>query len=389
MSAPTDGRHADVIVIGAGIAGAGVAAHLAEHMRVTVVEREPLAGMHATGRSAALYSGVYGNAVVRALSRASRAFLLDPPAQFIDDALTRPRGAMFFADESSLDALEAFAAEPDIRAAMRRLTRAEALERCGILKRSAVAAALIEEDAHDVDVGRLHQGYLRLVRARGGCVATDREVRAIRRDGRRWRVLAGSDWLSAEVLVNAAGAWADAVGALAGAVSIGLQPMRRTAILVEAPKAPGAADWPLVLDIDETFYFKPESGYLLLSPADETPSPPCDAQPEELDIAVAIDRVQQVADVDPVRIVRTWAGLRSFVADRSPVAGYDPQAENFFWLAGQGGYGIQTAPALSRAAAALVRRMPLPADIAAFGVAETALSPARLVHPALAIADVR
>jgi D-arginine dehydrogenase len=165
--------------------------------------------------------------------------------------------------------------------------------------------------------------------------------------------------------------------------------MRRTAILVEAPKIAGVADWPLVLDIDESFYFKPESGHLLLSPADETPSPPCDAQPEELDIALAIDRVQQVADLDAVRILRTWAGLRSFVADRSPVAGYDPQAENFFWLAGQGGYGIQTAPALSRAAAALVRRTPLPADIAACGVTETGLSPVRLVHPALAVADVR
>jgi D-arginine dehydrogenase len=165
---------------------------------------------------------------------------------------------------------------------------------------------------------------------------------------------------------------------MAGVRCIGLSPKRRTAVIVDPPPGVDVSAWPLVMDVEEQFYIKPDSGRLLLSPADETPSPPCDAQPETLDIAIAIDRVQRFADLDVPRVVRSWAGLRSFVSDRSPVAGFDPEAPGFFWLAGQGGYGIQTAPALARAAAALFRGLPLPEDLAALGVTVASLSPARL-----------
>ena len=179
-------------------------------------------------------------------------------------------------------------------------------------------------------------------------------------------------------MVNAAGAWADEIAGLAGVAPIGLQPMRRTAILVEPPPGAEIDDWPMVIDADESFYFKPDAGLLLVSPADETPMAPCDVQPDEWDVAVAVDRVETATTLKITRVKHRWAGLRSFVADRTPVAGYDPDAPGFFWLAGQGGYGIQTAPALSRLAAALVLDLPIPAGLVAHGVNAADLAPARL-----------
>ena len=191
----------------------------------------------------------------------------------------------------------------------------------------------------------------------------------------------GGTSFAAPVVVNAAGAWADVVAELAGARPIGLQPMRRTALLVDPPEGVRIDDWPMVIDVEETFYFKPDAGLLLLSPADETPSPPCDAQPEALDVAVAIDRVQTATTLEVRRVRHRWAGLRSFVADRAPVAGWDPEAAGFFWLAGQGGYGIQTAPAMARTAAALLQNEALPGDLVDAGVDPRALSPERLQGP--------
>ncbi len=367
----------DIIVIGAGMAGASVAAHLAETQRVVLVEREERAGYHATGRSAALFTEIYGNAVIRALTRASRPFLFDPLPGFAESALTHPRGCLYIATAQQLEALQRFAALPDIAPATRWLSAAEARGRCPILREEYVAGALLEPDSSDIEVHGLHHGYLRLFRQRSGRFINNAAVESLERDARGWTVRAGAESLQAPIVVNAAGAWADEIARLAGIAPVGLVPCRRTAVLVDSPPGVTVDDWPFVNDIDEQFYFKPDAGSLFISPADETPTVPGDAQPDEWDIAVAVDRVQAATTLQIRRLKARWAGLRTFAPDRSPVVGFSPEADGFFWLAGQGGYGIQTAPALSRAAAALVRGLPLPQDLLAAGVIAADMSPQR------------
>jgi D-arginine dehydrogenase len=373
-----DTESADVVVIGAGIAGASAAARLADGLKVVVLEREPFPGMHSTGRSAALFSEIYGSAPVRALSRASRDFLYTPPDGFAEAPIVRARGVLHVASAAQTAALEAFASLPDVAPAVRSLSTEEACALCPILREEFLAAAVLESGSADIDVDALHQGWLRELRARGGRVVTDAGVTRLERNGAGWTVETSAAAYAAPVVVNAAGAWADDVAALAGVAPIGLKPCRRTGVIVDAPDGADPHDWPMVIDADEQWYFRPDAGALMLSPADETPSPPCDAQPDELDIAIAVDRVMTATTLQVRRIRRSWAGLRSFVADRTPVAGFAPDAPGFFWLAGQGGYGIQTAPAMGELAAALVRGESVPATLAAHGVAAQDLSPARL-----------
>lgn len=375
FSGPMD---SDFIVIGAGIAGASVAALLAKDATVILLEREDHPGVHSTGRSAALFSAIYGNETVRALSRASRAFFAEPPADFCTTALIKPRGSLFLASEAQIERLDGFAALPDIAPMTQRLSAAETIALCPALRSDYIAGGLLEPQSTDIEVHELHQGYLRLFKQREGTLITETGVEGLERIDGGWTVHAGSRRSRAPVVVNAAGAWADAVAALAGIAPIGLQPYRRTAVLVEPPEGAVIEHWPMMIDIDEQFYVKPDAGLLLVSPADETPMGPCDAQPEELDIATAIYRAEEAMTLNVRRTRRSWAGLRSFVADRTPVVGFDPAADGFFWLAGQGGYGIQTAPALARAAAALARRRDLPADLTAEGVRPAAIAPDRL-----------
>lgn len=367
----------DIIVIGAGIAGASVAAHLAESRRVALLEREDRPGYHSTGRSAALFTEIYGNASVRGLTRASRNFLFAPPPTFTDVPLVRPRGCLYIATRQQLDALQTFQSQPDVAKATRRVTIAEALRLCPVLREDYVAAALLESDSSDIDVHALHQGYLRLFRQRDGQLATRAEVQALERSGGVWTVRAGVDRWQAPIVINAAGGWADQIAELAGLAKIGLQPRRRTAVLVDAPPGTDVGAWPFVHDVGEQFYFKPEAGSVFLSPADETPVEPSDVQPEEWDIAAGVERVEAATTLEIRRLKARWAGLRTFAPDRTPVLGFESAADGFFWLAGQGGYGIQTAAALSRAAAALVLGSPLPLDIANEGVNAADLSPAR------------
>jgi D-arginine dehydrogenase len=364
----------DFIVIGAGIAGASVAAHLAESRKVVLLEREDRPGYHSTGRSAALFTEIYGNVPIRALTRASRRFLFDPPAGFAQGPLTRPRGCLYIATGEQLGALEEFAALPDVAPATRAISVADAHTLCPILREGYVAAALHEPESADIDVHALHQGYLRLFKSRAGRLIVDAPAQTLERSRGGWRVRAGGEWLTAPIVVNAAGAWADQVAALAGIAPIGLSPRRRTAVLVEAPPGMEIARWPFVNDIGEQFYFKPEAGSLFLSPADETPTEPCDVQPEEWDIAAAVERVESATTLEIKRLKSRWAGLRTFAPDRTPVVGFSRHAEGFFWLAGQGGYGIQTAPALSLAAATLALQQPVPGEL---GVSLEELSPAR------------
>ena len=370
----------DVVVIGAGMAGASAAAEIARNRRVVLLERESQPGYHSTGRSAALFSETYGNAVVRALTRASREFLYAPPQGFVEHPLVRTRGSLHIARNDQIAALNAFFALPDVAAQARLVDAKEAKRLCALLRDGYAAAAILEPDAADVDVHALHQGFLRQFRARGGVLVTDAGVMALQRTPMGWGVRTAAGEFGAPVVVNAAGAWADEVASLAGLGQLGITPNRRTALLVDPPAGIDVDALPNTIDIEEQFYFKPDAGKLFLSPADETPSEPCDAQPDEMDVAVAIDRVQQAADID-IRVVRRkWAGLRSFAPDRSPVIGYDERAKGFFWLAGQGGYGIQTAPAAGVLVAALVNESAVPQALAAFGVTEAPLSPSRFTR---------
>lgn len=363
----------DIAVIGAGIAGASLAAELSLSKRVVLVERESHPGYHTTGRSAALFTETYGPPVIRALSRASTAFFDAPPDGFAEHPLLLPRGVLMIARDDQMETLRRLVAEVAPLGDVRLVDAAEAEARAPLLRKGYVAGAMVEPGARDIDVHGLHHGYLKQFRARGGTLLTQTDVRGLARDGGGWQIETGTTILQADVIVNAAGAWADEIAALAGAAPVGLMPKRRTALIVAAPEGVDPGGWPMVVDVDESFYMKPDAGRLLISPADETPSPPCDAQPDEYDIAVCVDRIETAFDLSVRRIENRWAGLRSFVADKTPVAGYDPHVPGLFWLAGQGGYGIQSAPALARVAAALVEGRDIPGDIADQGVEEAAL----------------
>jgi D-arginine dehydrogenase len=371
----------DIAVIGGGMAGASVAAHLAEFARVSLLEMEGQPGYHSTGRSAALFSETYGNDAIRALTRASRDFFYSPPPSFCNVPLVQPRSVLFAARGGQGESLRAFLQSEDSGRLVRK-SADEAVELCPVLKRDGLLGAALDTYSADIEVHELHQGYLRILKSRGGAVRTSAEVTSLERDGDSWRVTTEQGRLRAGLIVNAAGAWAGRIAALAGAQPVGLQPLRRTACLLDAPPGSDSDSWPMLLDIDEQFYLKPDAGKLLLSPADETPSDPCDAQPDEMDLAVAVDRLEAATTLNVRRIVRKWAGLRSFVADRTPVVGYDVKQSTFFWLAALGGYGIQTAPALSRLAASLVLNRPLDEQLRGFGVDTRELSPARITSGA-------
>ncbi len=381
----TSGEAYDVVVIGGGMAGISAACELAAAARVLLVERESQLGYHSTGRSAAILTENYGNAVIRKLTIASRTFFAAPPPGFTEHPLLAPRGVLFLARADQGRTFEAaLTLGRSLVSSIRAVGVEEALAICPVLRPGYLAQAMLEPDAMDLDVHAILQGYLALFRRRGGQILTDAPVTALRRRGGRWEVRAGDAEVTAAVLVAAAGAWGDDIARMAGAAPIGLVPKRRTAATFDPPAGMAVGGWPLVLDVDEKFYFKPESGRLMASPADETPMPPCDVQPEELDVAEGIDRVERATTLEVQRIHRRWAGLRTFAADKSPVVGPDPSVPGFVWLAGQGGYGIMTSPAMSRIVAGLVLEGRIPDDLAAMGLHAEDLVPARLRVPAIA-----
>ena len=370
---------ADFLVIGAGIAAASIGAWLAPRGRVVLLERESQPGYHSTGRSAALFMESYGTAQVRALTMASRSFLEHPPEGFADVPILSPRGVLMVGGSEQHALLdEQWEVMRSVAADARRLSAAEALAMVPVLRAERVAGGLYEPGALDIDVHALHQGYLRALRRRGGTLVCDAEVRALaRRDG-VWHVDAGGAHWQAPVVVNAAGAWCDVVARLAGVAPIALVPKRRAAFVFAPPAGVTVGAWPALVGVDESWYVKPDAGMLLGSPANADPVEPHDVQPEELDIAMAIDRIETMTTMKIVRPARTWAGLRSFVADGDLVGGFDVDAPGFFWLAAQGGYGIQTSAAMGEACAALVVGEAIPSPIARFGVTAAMLSPARL-----------
>lgn len=370
----------DFIVIGAGIAGASAAYEIAERAGVLLLERESQPGYHTTGRSAALYMESYGTPAIRALTRASRAFFDAPPEVFGSEPLLSPRGVLHVAQPDQGELLEAAWRELSERGGgVRRVGRDEMLALVPCLRPEATGAGLAEDSASDIDVHALHQGYLRGLRQRGGQVRNHAEVVALSRVDGLWTVrLADGDAVQARHVVNAAGAWADEIAKLAGVRLIGLEPRRRSAFTFSAPAGVDASRWPAVVGVDESYYFKPDAGQLLGSPANADPVAPHDVVPEELDVAMGIYRIEQATTMTIRRPGHTWAGLRSFVADGDMVIGWDVQAESFFWLAAQGGYGIQSAPGAALLARSLALGEPLPQGLVDEGVEPKALSPGRL-----------
>jgi len=373
-------NQADYLIIGGGIAGASAGYWLSHHARVIVLERESMPGYHSTGRSAALYIAAYGTPQVRALTLGSRAFFDQPPAGFAEHSLLSPRGELLvdlIGDPGELQRqyLSAKALVPETRL----LDVEESMAMMPILRREKVHGGIYDPTVCDIDTDALYQGYLRGIRRNGGEIHTDSEVQKLTRDAQGlWQVRTAQQHFSAPVIINAAGAWADHIGELAGAQRIGLQPKRRSAFVFSPPAELNIHAWPELAALDGSFYMKPDAGMFLGSPANADPVEPHDVQPEELDIATGIYHIEEATTLSIRRPARTWAGLRSFVSDGDLVCGFDPQVEGLFWIAAQGGYGIQTSPAMGQASAALVRGKPLPDALAVFGLTEAMLSPHRL-----------
>ncbi|MGU3436424.1 NAD(P)/FAD-dependent oxidoreductase [Actinomycetes bacterium M1A6_2h] len=367
----------DVIVIGGGIAGVSLGYELADDHAVLLLERESTLAFHTTGRSAALFLETYGNLPIRALTTASRAFLENPP---FEGALLSPRSLLEFARPGRSDDLRAFYDEISaLTPSAEFLDESEARALFPMLRQGHVESAIFEPGSMEVDVHALHQGYVRGLRNRGGEIRTTSGIVGLSRAAGIWTVvLADGSTVAAPLVVNAAGAWADSIAESAGVPTIGLQPLRRTIFTVAAPEGADSSRWPTVSDIDEAFYIKPEGAQFLCSPADETPTPPSDAKPDELEIARALDEIGEATTLNARHVRTSWAGLRSFVPDRTPVVGFDPDADGFFWCAGQGGYGIQTCAALARVGAALVRGQGVPQDVSARGLRAEDLGVARL-----------
>ncbi len=343
-------KPSDIIVIGGGIAGISAAAELAQDAQVTVLETETRMGYHATGRSAAIYIRNYGNAVLRAINVASEP-VLQNPAGICDHSLLSPRGELLIASQDELPTLESYAENAH---GLERLTGAEAVSLVPILRPEPIAGAVYEGSAQSIDVDLMLQGYARLLKSRGGRVITNAAVTSIQRQGTVWQVTAGGQEYTAPIIVNAAGAWADQIAEMAGVAQLGLQAFRRSAAILRLEPEHDVDRWPLFGTVAETWYAKPEAGKLMVSPADEDPVDPHDAWPDDMVLAEGLDRYEQAVTVPVTRVEHSWAGLRTFAPDRTPVVGFAPQSEGFFWLAGQGGYGVQTAPALSQTAAALI-----------------------------------
>jgi D-arginine dehydrogenase len=368
----------DFAIIGAGISGAAAAYELAQHGSVLILEAELAPGYHSTGRSAALYTPNLGNSVVRRINRASRAFLNAPPAGFCEVPLLSQRGLLTVAGNGDEGLLSDIVDRSDADSQVDRRTAQQACEMVPLLRPECVSAALYEPAVADIEVAVLHQAYLRAAQKAGGVLARGKRITDIMRIGRHWRLEAGDSHWECRIIINAAGAWSDEVGAMAGAKLIGLVPKRRTAIVVALPQDVDSQTLPAVDFAGSEAYFKPEGGKLMASFGDQTPVEPQDVRPEEIDIAVAADWLSRHTYIEVDRVDHSWAGLRSYVDDGLPVVGFDAVIPDFFWLAGQGGYGIMMAPSLGQATSSLLVDNDLTKDLLASGLTKDQLSPDRL-----------
>ena len=365
----------DVVVVGAGIAGASAGYELARDHQVLVLEQESVPGYHTTGRSAAIFTEAYQTGAAGKLASASRPFFESPPDVFAGAPLLSPMAFVLIGRSDQRKGLNRYVKQfPE--GVLEVLEGPALTEYCPVLGPDIVIGA-VDRASQEIDVHGLHQGYIAGIRLRGGEVRTGAPVTALQWAGDRWRVVAGDTIITASVVVNAAGAWGDVLAALAGVEPLGLQPMRRTAFTFAPPEGTEIEGWPVVVDADEEFYFKPERTQFMGSLADETPMEPHDVGVDEADVALAIQRIEAATTLRIRHVPRTWAGLRTFTKDRMPAIGFDTEQRGFFWLVGQGGFGIMTAPAAARAAAALVDEHRLPDDITDAGLEMSEVDPAR------------
>lgn len=363
--------HVDVAVIGGGIAGLSAGAYLAPGASVVVIEKESTLGYHATGRSAALYTECYGEEPIRRLTLASKSYFVDR-----DEPFGTIRGVMFLAPQGDTAVLDDFFATisplvPDLEI----LTPAEVNARVPVIPTDKTQGAVFEPGALDLDVHAIVTSYATAIRENGGTISTSAEGTEISRTDGRWRVTAGNQVISASVLVNAAGPWGDDVAAMAGVRPLGLTPLKRCAFTFD----PGfsTADWPMVVDIAENWYMKPEGPHLLGSAASEIPERPSDAKHDETDVALGIMRIGEATDLNIRAVKNQWAGLRTFSPDRIPVVGFDPDVPDFFWLVGQGGYGVHTSPAMGALTAGLIVDRYIPDGLVDQGITREMFDPAR------------
>jgi len=368
----------DIIVIGAGIAGLSAASQLAGDARVTVLETEQQPGYHASGRSAAYFAAAYGKKAVRDITASCEAFFRNPPDGFTDVEIFRPRDCMYFGRADQMESLQATHQE---HPGLQLIDSQAVCERVPALSPEYIHGALWDSRGGDLEVDALLQGYFRQFRRQGGEFRPGHQANELERSNGVWTVTAGAEKFESPVIVNAAGAWAGKIAELAGLDSLGIQPLRRTALTIDPPENMDIRDWPEMVDADEAFYFKPDAGQLLISPADETPSAPCDAQPEDLDVAMGVYRFEQATGLDIRRVNHSWAGLRTFAPDRLFVAGFDPRTEGFCWLAGQGGFGVMTSPAMARLTRYLVTGTKPEGEFSSVLQYVEELAPGRLIDP--------
>ena len=370
---------ADFIIIGSGMAGMSAAYRLSKHGKVVVLEKESLLGYHTTGRSAAFFTENYGNKTIRAITKASRYFLENPPACFKENELmTNYGGSLFIANknQSALIDKELEYAEA-LSANVFEISIKKALEMVPVIKKNYIDRAIHEPDSKAMDVDLIHQGFARGLKSNNGTIVFNAEVNKIEKLNQDWKVYTKTDHFSAPIIINAAGAWCDEVAVLAGCKPLGLEPKRRTVIIFENSENINTSNWPVVIDVEDNFYFKSEAGKILASPADETDSLPCDSQPEEIDIAMTVARIEEATSFKIKKIDHKWAGLRSFFPDRTPTVGEDPLVSNFYWLAGQGGYGIQTAPGISKIIECLIIGKKWPSYLSELSIYPETLLPNR------------
>ena len=370
---------ADFLVIGGGIAGASVAYELSGTGTVALLEMENALGYHSTGRSAAIMSENYGPALWSRLVTASRPFLENPPDGFASVPLVTPRGALFLAQSHEESALHDQARELERRGARFEIAEGADVARfCPVIRQSEFGLGLYEPDCKNVDTDALLSGYIRGMRARRGKAFTNAPAQKISFKGGVWKVVTSQGSFEAPIIVNAAGGWVQQVAALAGLGHRNVVPFRRTAITFDPPAGSEIQNWPMTFDVAETFYFKPEAGRIMVSPVDMEPSAPCDAQADELEVAIAVEQIERCTTMQVSNIKHKWGGLRTFAPDHEPVIGADPEHDSFIWLAGQGGNGVMASAASARLAAGIATGQGVPADIGMLGITSENVSPGRI-----------
>jgi D-arginine dehydrogenase len=367
----------DFLVVGAGIAGASIAAHLAATHKVVLIDMEDRAGYHTTSRSAASYEPNYGPPPMLAFTRASDAFFRNPPEGFADAPLLTPRASLFFEAEGQAHHTAKLLAHA---AGLDEISIQQAQTHFPVLRPDYALRCFLDAHTADIDVDLLHSGYLKMLKARGGTMLLSSPLKSASRKGAVWHAQCGLTALTVGCIVNASGAWGDEVAKLCGAKPVGLTPKRRSIGVVPMADGLDFKDWPMVTDVGETWYAKPQSGKLIISSADATPVEPHDAYADDMAIAEGVDRLMTATTLEVERLEHSWGGLRTFAGDGNPVIGFDPSTDGFFWAAGQGGYGIQSCPALSETAAAMAIGKSISNHILDFGLKLNDISPDRFHH---------